>query len=281
VSVIIQENRRDDGTVERIRVEPRKSWWRRYEKLTLPITAVVIILVVWETAGAFALWNPLFFSSPSQIFQGLIELAQGPLWSDLAVSGTEFLIGMAIALVLGVPLGILLGSNRRLRIAFDPIVNALYSTPILVLTPLLVIWFGLGIGSKIANVAILAIFPVLINMIEGVQTTDATLIRAARSFGARGLRVYGDVTFPSILPFFVTGLRLAIGKGMIAVVVGEYIAATVGIGYRIRSDAEVFNTPRYLAGVVVMVIISVIIMAIVKVFERRMAPWREPGSGRE
>ena len=102
---------------------------------------------------------------------------------------------------------------RRLKTAFDPIINALYSTPILVLTPLLVIWFGLGMGSKIANVAILAVFPVLTNMIEGVQVTDTNLIRAARSFGAKGLPIYRDVVFPSTIPFFITGLRLAIGKG--------------------------------------------------------------------
>ena len=257
------------------RIEPPKNWFQRNEKLWLPFATALGIIVLWEALGALNLWNPLFFSSPSEIWVGITELADGPLWSDLAVSGTEFVIGMAIALGIGVPAGLFLGSVRRLKIAFDPIINALYSTPILVLTPLLVIWFGLGMGSKIANVAILAVFPVLINMIEGVQTTDSNLIRAARSFGAKGLPIYRDVVFPSIIPFFITGLRLAIGKGMIAVVVGEYIAATAGIGYRIRADAEVFNTPRYLAGVVIMVVISVVIMGALKVFERKIAPWRD------
>lgn len=261
--------------VEKVRVEPHRNWFRRNEGTWLPIATAVGLVIIWELLGQMNLWNPLFFSSPSEIWVGMQDLAQGPLWSDLAVSGTEFVIGMAIALGIGIPVGLFLGSVQRLKTAFDPIINALYSTPILVLTPLLVIWFGLGMGSKIANVAILAVFPVLINMIEGVQTTDPNLIRAGRSFGAKGLVVYRDVVFPSIIPFFITGLRLAIGKGMIAVVVGEYIAATEGIGYRIRADAEMFNTPRYLAGVVIMVIISVAIMAALKVFEKKIAPWRE------
>ncbi|AHK34234.1 nitrate ABC transporter permease [Rhodococcus opacus PD630] len=251
------------------------STWRRYERYWLPIGTVVIILVVWEILGRMGLWNPLFFSSPSEIWGGFTSLTEGPLWSDLRVSGIEFAIGMAIALGLGVPIGLLLGSNRRLNHAFDPIINALYSTPILVLTPLLVIWFGLGMGSKIANVAILAIFPVIINMIEGVRTVDPVLLRAARSFGASGLSIYKDVTFPSVIPFFITGVRLAIGKGMIAVVVGEYIAATEGIGYRIRADAEVFNTSRYLAAVMIMVVISVVMMGLLKVVEKKLAPWRD------
>lgn len=248
---------------------------QKYERYWLPFVTVVVILVVWELLGRMGLWNPLFFSSPSEIWEGFLSLTGGPLWSDLRVSAIEFGIGMAIALGLGVPLGLLLGSNRKLNAAFDPIINALYSTPILVLTPLLVIWFGLGMGSKIANVAILAIFPVVINMIEGVRTTDPALLRAAKSFGARGLAVYRDVTFPSVIPFFITGVRLAIGKGMIAVVVGEYIAATEGIGYRIRADAEVFNTSRYLAAVMIMVVISVVMMGLLKVVEKKLAPWRD------
>lgn len=266
-------------------VEPRTSapthtatasaWWNRQRGFWLPAAAVIIILLVWQALGAAGAWNPLFFASPTQIWHGFVELTKGPLWSDLAISGTEFVLGMLIALGLGVPIGILLGSVRWLYQAFDPIISALYSTPILVLTPLLVVWFGLGMGSKVANVAILAVFPVIINMIEGVRSTDPALTRAARSFGVRGLALYREVTFPSVIPFFITAVRLAIGKGMIAVVVGEYIAATRGVGYRIRADAEAFNTSRYLAGVMIMVVISVLIMSAVKAAEKRLTPWRQ------
>jgi taurine transport system permease protein len=102
------------------------------------------------------------------------------------------------------------------------------------------------------------------------------LIRAARSFGAHDLAVYKDVIFPSVIPFFITGVRLTIGMGMIAVVVGEYIAATEEIGFRIRADTEVFNTARYLAAVMIMVVISVVLMGLLKLLEKRLAPWRDP-----
>lgn len=243
------------------------------ESWLLPILTTACLLSIWEIAGRAGLWNPLFFSHPSVIWDGFLSLAQGPLLNDLRVSATEFAIGMAIAIGAGVPIGLALGSVRRLHMMFNPLINALYSTPILVLTPLLIIWFGLGMGSKIANVVILAIFPIIITMIDGVQTTDRVLIRAARSFGATGLSTYREVIFPSIIPFFISGLRLAIGKGMIAVVVGEYIASTEGIGFRIRADAEIFNTPRYLAAVLLMVVISVLIMGALRLLTRLLAPW--------
>ncbi|MCW8215586.1 MULTISPECIES: ABC transporter permease [Streptomyces] len=256
------------------RTAGRPGWWQRRRGLWAPVVTVAVILTIWEALGRAGAWDPLFFARPTEIWSGFLHLTDGPLWSDLAVSGQEFVLGMLIALGVGVPVGMALGSIRWLYQSFDPIINALYSTPILVLTPLLVVWFGLGIGSKIANVAIMAIFPVIINMIEGVRTTDPALLRAARSFGAGRLALYKDVTFPAVTPFFITAVRLAIGKGMIAVVVGEYIAATEGIGYRIRADAEAFNTGRYLAGVMIMVVISVLIMSAVKMAEKRLTAWR-------
>lgn len=255
-------------------ITKKVSFWEKNKRYWIPMLTLVIVLTVWEIAGMLGAWDPLFFASPTQIAAGMLELARGPLWSDLAVSGTEFVIGLGLSLAIGIPVGMLLGSIRWLYLAFDPFINAIYSTPILVLTPLLVIWFGLGMGSKIANVVILATLPFVITTIEGLRATDASLLRAARSYGAKGFTLYRKIYFPAMLPFFITGLRLAIGKGMIAVVVGEYIAASAGVGFRIRSDAEYFRTGQYLAGVVIMVIISVIVMALVKMLERKLAPWR-------
>jgi taurine transport system permease protein len=253
---------------------PAESWFGRHRSRLLPVATVVVILVVWEILGRTIGWNPLFFAYPTQIWAGLLDLAGGPLWNDLRVSGIEFGLGMLLSVGIAVPLGLLMGTVRNLYYALDPIVSAMYSTPVLVLAPLLVIWFGLGIASKVAIVVILSTFPVMINLTEGVRNTDRTLLRAARSFGARRWHVYRDVVFPSVVPFFVTGLRLAVGRAMIGVVVGEYIASTEGIGYQINSDAQVFATARYLAGVAVIVIFSVLVIELLKLLERRLAPWR-------
>jgi len=260
---------------------PCESWVSRKRAQILPLGTAVVILVLWEVLGRTMNWNPLFFSYPSKIWGGFIDLADGPLLSDLRVSGTEFALGMALSILIAVPIGLAMGSLRNLYYAMDPLVTALYSTPVLVLAPMLVIWFGLGISSKVAIVVILSTFPMMINLTEGVRNTDRALLRAARSFGATRWRIYRDVLFPAVVPFFVTGLRLAIGRAMIGVVVGEYIASTSGIGYQINSDAEVFATSRYLAGVAVILVFSVATMEILKVLERRLAPWGHASRAQE
>jgi NitT/TauT family transport system permease protein len=251
-----------------------KPWLVRTRSRWLPYVTVIAILLIWEILGQSMHWNPLFSSYPSEIWGGFVDLAHGTLWTDLQVSGAEFILGMLISLAIAIPVGLLMGMNRTLYAAFDPIIGALYSTPILVLAPLLVIWFGLGIASKVAIVVILSSFSVMMNLTEGVRSADPVLLRAARSFGANRWQVYTDVVFPAVVPFFVTGLRLAVGRAMIGVVVGEYIASTAGVGYQINADAELFNTPRYLAGAAVVVIISVAIMAGLKYLEKTLAPWR-------
>jgi NitT/TauT family transport system permease protein len=260
---------------------PRESWVSRKRAQILPLGTAVMILVLWEVLGRTMNWNPLFFSYPSKIWGGFIDLADGPLLGDLRVSGTEFALGMGLSILIAVPVGLAMGSLRNLYYAMDPLVTALYSTPVLVLAPMLVIWFGLGISSKVAIVVILSTFPMMINLTEGVRNTDRALLRAARSFGATRWRIYRDVLFPAVVPFFVTGLRLAIGRAMIGVVVGEYIASTSGIGYQINSDAEVFATSRYLAGVAVILVFSVATMEILKVLERRLAPWGHASRAQE
>jgi taurine transport system permease protein len=260
---------------------PRESWVSRNRAQVLPIGAAVSILLLWEVLGRTLQWNPLFFSYPSQIWTGFIDLAKGPLLGDLRVSGTEFALGLGLSILIAVPVGLAMGSLRNLYYAFDPLVTAMYSTPVLVLAPMLVIWFGLGISSKVAIVVILSTFPMMINLTEGVRNTDRALLRAARSFGATRWRMYRDVLFPAVVPFFVTGLRLAIGRAMIGVVVGEYIASTSGIGFQINSDAEVFATSRYLAGVAVILVFSVATMEVLKVLERRLAPWGQASRAQE
>jgi NitT/TauT family transport system permease protein len=255
-------------------VSPRESWASKHRSRLLPIATIIVILIIWEVLGRTVGWNPLYFSYPSQIWQGFLSLAAGPLWMNLGVSGIEFALGMIISIVLAIPVGLIMGTRRNAYFAFDPIISALYSTPVLVLAPLLVIWFGLGIQSKVAIVVILSTFSIMINLTEGVRSTDVTLMRAARSFGASRWRVYRDVVFPSVVPYFVTGLRLAVGRAMIGVVVGEYIASTVGIGFQIEADAQVFATARYLAGVAVIVVLAVIITELLKLLERKLAPWR-------
>lgn len=257
------------------------GWLTRNRARVLPVATTLAILLVWQIVGMTVQLNPLFFSYPSKIWAGFLELARGPLLPDLQVSGTEFVLGMALSVAIALPVGLLMGTVPDLYYAFDPIVSALYSTPVLVLAPLLVLYFGLGIASKVAIVVILSTFPIMINLTEGVRNTDRALLRAARLFGASRWRLYRDVIFPSAVPFFVTGLRLAIGRALIGVVVGEYIASTAGIGYQINADTEIFATSRYLAGIAVILVFAVVITELLKALERRLAPWGQANRAQE
>lgn len=269
------DTKQGPGSVqEQVRVTTRIKQRRdRRERLLLPIGFVVLALVAWELLGRAVEINPLFFSYPSHIGQSLADYAQGDLWPDLRASAAEFALGMCIALV-AIPLGLIIGRNRRLVYTLNPVIDALYSTPIVALTPLFVIWFGLGISSKVAMVAVVAFFPLLITMIEGVSTVDRVLVDAARTFGASRRQVYADVIVPGTLPFIVSGMRLSIRGGIIGVVLGEFLGATAGVGYRIRVFAEAFRTPDYLAGVAVLVVFAVCLNLLLRFVERRVAPWR-------
>ncbi len=262
-----------DEALQRIISASRPSWFVRNRPWLLPLATVVVILVVWEILGRLGLINKLFFSYPSAIAEGFYKWNSQGLWTDLTASGKAFGIGMAIAL-LGIPAGIVVGSVRNIGFAVDPLIQAMYSTPMVALTPLFVIIFGLGLPSISAVVALMAIFPILILTAEGVRTVDGVLINASKVFGARRWDVYRDVVVPSIVPFIISGLRLAIGRGVIGVVIGEFIGAVAGVGYRIRADAGVFNTDRYLAGIVILMVFSVGLNELVKRLEARLAPWR-------
>jgi NitT/TauT family transport system permease protein len=249
------------------------SFHQRHDAWLYPLLLLIVIVSVWQLYGLTGNINRLFFSYPSQIWSGFLTLARGPLLDDLAVSGKELLFGFALSLI-GIPLGLVIGSNRTLRIIANPIIDAVYTTPMVALTPLFVVWFGLGITSKVAVVFLMAVTPLLIDTIVGVSTVDPSLIRAARSFGAGRLALYRDVILPASTPFVVAGVRLAIGRAIVGVVLGEFIASVAGIGFRIEAAASVFRTGEYLAGVVVLMVVSIVLNSLIGALERYLAPWR-------
>lgn len=248
---------------------------RRRENAAIGATAVLVFLAAWEGAVQFGFVNPLFTSSPSRIVSAGYDLfASGTIWGDLEVSALEFFAGYGLAVAIGVPFGILMGWYSRLNAALDPFVSALYATPRIALLPLVMIWFGIGLMSKIAIVFLGAVFPILVNTITGVRTIDAEFIKVARSFGSSDRQLFLKVALPSSVPLLLTGLRLGLGHGLIGIVVGEMFGATQGLGFLIAVAGARFQTDRVMVGIIIIALAGVAMTEVLRAIERRFERWR-------
>ena len=246
------------------------------EKKILGSLAVASFLIAWELVGnVFQLINPMFMSAPSLIFKAGYEMFRtGEIYHDLYVSGVEFLGGYFLAAVVGIPFGIMTGWYKRMSYIFDPFVNALNATPRVALLPLVIIWLGIGILSKVGIIFLGAVFSILINTRDGVKTTPVNLLNAARSFGASEWMVFKTVVVPSTIPFILTGLRLAVGRALVGVLVGELYAATAGIGFMITVAGATFQTDKVFVGVGIFALSGMIGMELLTKVERRFDKWR-------
>jgi NitT/TauT family transport system permease protein len=251
---------------------------QRIESIALGTTTIALLLAVWELLPhvlPIQQGTRLFFTVPSQIFATLWQMfATGTIWAPLGVSATAFAIGLALAIAAGLPLGILLGRSTTLNAMFDPFVTAFNATPRLVFLPLLMLWLGIGLWSKVAVVFLGALFPLLINTHEGVRNADKLLINVVRSFGASGWDVARLVVIPNSLPFIVAGLRLAIGRAILGVVVAEFFGAQDGLGVVMVRAASSFDVNVVFAGLIVFAALSLVMTGLVKLIEDRMSRWR-------
>jgi NitT/TauT family transport system permease protein len=189
-------------------------------------------------------------------------------------SGRNFLLGFAGAAIAGVALGILVGWYRRLRLLMDPFVNALYATPRIALIPLIILWFGIGIGSKVFVVFLSAFFPILVNTIAGVKALDHDLLRAARSFCASDRQIFTTVALPGSVPFILTGVRQGVAHGLIGVVVGEMFAGSRGIGFMIAYGGQTFATDTLFVGVAIIAFAGIILTWLAERLQQRFSQWR-------
>lgn len=239
------------------------------------LLSLAIGLVLWEFAGRFIITDRLFFAPFSLVMQNLIALfADGTIYYHLYISGSEFVIGYAAAIVIGVLVGVLMGISNPLATFLDPWVSALYATPLVALTPLFILVFGIGVESKAALVFTLAVFPVLISTYSGMLSVDKNYLDVADSFSASSLQKIFKVLIPGALPFMISGFRLAVGKALTAVVVGELFFSSAGVGHLISISTQTFNSPRLFACVLIFSLSGVLLTAALYWLERRLAPWR-------
>jgi ABC-type nitrate/sulfonate/bicarbonate transport system permease component len=248
----------------------KTAWWE-YAAL-YRYGFVVAILIVWEIVAPFI--SPIFFTSPSKIAVAFYETTvSGELPYFLAQSLEFMVYGLVTAIVVGIPLGVAMARIRWLDWALDLPINALYATPLVAVVPLLVLWFGIYLKAKIIVVFLFAVFPILINTYQGVRECDKGMIEVAQSFRSSEWRMWRDVLLPFAVPYIIAGLRLAIGRGLIGMIIAEFYTTISGLGFMITKYANVFAMDKTFVPVIVLMVLGVSLTTLLKWVGRRIAPW--------
>ncbi len=237
------------------------------------LASIAVVLIAWELYAPHV--SRILLRPPSAIAAAFLQLVQdGSLLEALLASLHNLVIGFAIALALGIVLGIASGRWWIVLNSANPWVNALYSTPSVALVPFLSLWFGIGDTAKIATIALFAVFPILINTQQGVRHVDPGLLEVARSFSTSERRLWTDVLLPSALPFILTGIRLGIGRALVGMVIAEFlISFSGGLGQLIIQYQNTFRVDRMFVPVIVVAFLGIVFIGAVTWIERIVAPW--------
>ncbi len=245
-------------------------------KMLLGFLSVIVFFAFWEGIYEFIELNEMFMTKPSQIASGLVALLDdGQLIDDIGVSAAPFFLGFLSAAMVGVVFGVVMGWRTRVGYALDPLMTALYASPLVAIAPLVIIFFGVGVAGKSILIFVLCVFPFMFNAFAGVKSVDPLLINVVRSLGGKEKDLYFKVIVPSVLPYLVAGARYAVGRALVGVIVGEFFAATAGIGYRIAWFSDMFEMSRMFVCILTMMVIAVLFTEGIRWAERSAFPWRD------
>ena len=240
---------------------------------TVRVVSIVCVLIAWEIVGRRI--NPLFMSYPTAIARASVAMiADGELLKALSTSLRTLLVGFLTASVIGIIMGLLIGRYRTVDAATDWLVTALYATPLIAVIPLVILWFGLGDKAKFFIVTMLAVFPVLINTAAGVRNVPSQLIDVGAAFAANERQVFLKIIFPAVLPYLMTGLRLGVGRAIIAMVAAEFFTAINGLGALIVKYGNQYDTASMFVPILVLMLLGVTLSVVLRRVEEIFAPWR-------
>jgi NitT/TauT family transport system permease protein len=253
---------------------PPGSWRRRLVLIGWRLLLTAVLLLAWEIA-ATTVTTPFWISQPSRVFGRLVSLAaSGLLFWHVAATLQAALLGLALGGVVGVALGLALGARPRIAEIVDPLLMGLNSLPRVALAPLFIIWFGIGLPSKVILAFSLVVFPVLINAYQGVRGVDRDLVDMLRTMQASPWQIARRVTIPSTLPWIMAGLRIGLGMSLIGAVVGELVGSSRGVGYYVEAAAANFDTTGVFAGLVILMVLTIALNELMKLVETRLFRWR-------
>ncbi len=230
---------------------------------------------MWQIAATATDIPKLFLPSVTEVWAELVEMHQeGILWGNLGISLWVYVVGMVISIAIAVPLGLFIGGVRIVDKIASPYIWAIYTTPRLILMPLVLLWVGINDTARIVIIVLSAVPATLVVVMEGVKTVDNSLLRAARSFGASRYRLFRSVVMPSTVPFIATGIRMGVSRGLIGLFIGELFTAANGIGYIIALSSKTFNSAQTYAMLFIFVFFCVAMVGLTQLLERKVSVWR-------
>lgn len=237
--------------------------------------AIFTALLAWELAVRYQLINSFYASQPTAIikdFYGFIF--SGEALTHIVTTLTESIAGLILGTLTGILCGVLLGHIRYLADVLEPIISALYGIPKLALAPIFILWFGLGMESKIFISSLLVFYLVFFSTFEGIRSVDANIVAAVKIMGANRFQVFSRVTLPSCVPWIITGVRGGIGASLLGAIVGEYMGASGGLGWMVQYSTTTYQVDRVMTCLLILLIIGLIYSKTLRLIEKRVLKWR-------
>ncbi len=248
-------------------LDPRHAWLRR-------LIALGLVLALWEAAGRAGMLNPLFAPSPSKVWAALVDLfADGRIWPHLEATFTAALGGLALGIVVGVVLGVAAALIPLVAELLEPVMSVLNAIPRVVLAPLFVIWLGIGIASKVALSFILVAVLIFFTVYTGIRQVDRKLVERVVTLGGNRLDLVRHVYLPSVTAWVLGNLKVAVGFAFTGACVGEFVAATHGLGYLLSFAQSTYNAALMFALILLILLVVMLIFAIAGRLERHLLRW--------
>jgi NitT/TauT family transport system permease protein len=256
--------------------QPRGRRRRRGLTTAISTASVIVVLAAWQLCASQGVVDQKLTSSPWGVVQAARFLIDsGQLGSEVASSASLFGVGLGLAIVIGALGGVLIGWWRLVAAVFEPWIAILYAMPLIALLPLILVWFGIGFTAEVVMVVLISVFPVLVSVMTGTRNVDQELVRLARSFCGSELAIIRTVLLPSLIPYFVSGVRLAIGSALVGVVVSEYFLGNGGIGGLIVTAGENLQSGEVFVGITILALSAIVMTGLLRRAERRFSQWRD------
>jgi ABC-type nitrate/sulfonate/bicarbonate transport system permease component len=259
----------EDDTFDRRAAARRR---RRMVMAVLPLVSLVIFLAVWQVVGNNA--DPILFTTPQNVVHAFwVLLDSGQLWPAFTSAMADLATGYSLAVAVGISVGVLMGRSPVVERVLNPYVNFFQATPLIALVPLVVIWFGVGFEARVSVTFMLAVWSIIINTATGVKETPESLIDVGRVYKYSRWQVVTGIALPSAVPSIFAGLRIALGKGLIGMVIAQMEISVTGLGGLIINYGNSFKTAYLLAAVFTASAVGVIAASVLEIIRRTVFPW--------